>query len=451
MLNAPLSFLSDDLVGYLVEHVANLTYWEEALNNLSLADPVFTSFCQKYLFRTLALGGRRGTRSRISKKLTQVKNILDDNPLFANQVRKVELRIEHKQNAWLLQNPSGHDPLRTDAVDALTFISVFRLLANSPMPPHELHLNVAIYPIEDPVLLVGRLSQSFFSQTLTILHLTECQNVPLTLFLICSRLKDVLIDSVEAAKEGYDQYPEDQCFGRESPALERFNYRDSHAIVKQMITPPPRFQTPVVLWSKLRVLTLCPHEANEMALLQPILDAACPTLEELFLTNLHVGPDKQLPLTGLVNLSRLSRLRVFSLYAKIKYDAPGSAVLRDINVVLGTIPVSNCITNLFFDLCILGEREHPLRGCLDEDWEGICNEAIRISFGKPLELDFEIVVSGKFERGRGKKNELYVSIMEKTTSLSDHPNICTHFWNPTYWDHGLGPFPRGQVRGRCRR
>ncbi|KAF8959422.1 hypothetical protein BDZ97DRAFT_1837980, partial [Flammula alnicola] len=49
------------------------------------------------------------------------------------------------------------------------------------------------------------------------------------------------------------------------------------------------------------------------------------------------------------------------------------------------------------------------------------------------------------------EEELYLRIMEKTTSLSDYPNICTHFWNPTCWTQGLPPFPRGQVRSRCRR
>ena len=86
------------------------------------------------------------------------------------------------------------------------------------------------------------------------------------------------------AEESYDDYPDDQCSGRESLALEVFNYRESPTVVEQMITPPSRFHTPVVLWSKLRVLTLTPHQREEMALFRPILDGACTTLEELYLT-----------------------------------------------------------------------------------------------------------------------------------------------------------------------
>ena len=43
-----------------------------------------------------------------------------------------------------------------------------------------------------------------------------------------------------------------------------------------------------------------------------------------------------------------------------------------------------------------------------------------------------------------EKDEVYTFVMEKVASLSDHPNICTHFWDPTYWNRGIGPFPRGK-------
>jgi len=70
---------------------------------------------------------------------------------------------------------------------------------------------------------------------------------------------------------------------------------------------------------------------------------------------------------------------------------PGSAVLRDINIVLSTLHASNKITNLSFDFIMLGE--HPFGGCLDEDWAGLCNEVVRLSAGKPLELELQTTVS----------------------------------------------------------
>jgi len=80
------------------------------------------------------------------------------------------------------------------------------------------------------------------------------------------------------------------------------------------------------------------------------------------------------------------------------------------------------------------------------------NEVVRIADGKPLELELQMIVStGILATGHPGQDELYMCITENTAPLSDYPNICTHVWNPTFWDRGLGPFPRGQVRSRCRR
>ena len=162
-----------------------------------------------------------------------------------------------------------------------------------------------------------------------------------------------------------------------------------------------------------------------------------------------------------MNLSNLPNLKAFSLYAVVickpprqrlaPRSAPPFAVLHDINIVLGTIPKSNKLTNLWFHFVIFGQR--PFRGCLDQDWVGIFNEIIRIGAGKPLELEFGMSVSTDdvFETEHPGEDELYMRIMEKTTLLSDHPNICTHWWNSTYRNRNILPPPSGQVRTRCRR
>ena len=273
MLNPPLSILCDDLLGCIVEHVAKLPSRDRQLRNLSLADRAFTHLCQTYLFQTLRL---EEPNRKISSKLKKIGNILKENPALANSVRIIWLVLNHR-NGWLFNDP--------------TFISTVKLLAESPRPPHELCFGGAVISImlEDPILVVERLAQSFFPQTLTTLTLTYCKNVPLSFFLVCPRLRTVELDHVAPTKQGYDDYPDELCGGRDLPALEVFEYRDAYRLVKQMITPPPRFHTPVVLWSNLRVLILSPHEKKEMACLQTILNAACNTLEELFLTSLRVA------------------------------------------------------------------------------------------------------------------------------------------------------------------
>ena len=279
MLNPPLSLLSDDLLYYIVDHVARLPFSESNLHNLSITDRAFTQFCQAYIFKDLCLGYDSGIHDNISKKLAEIRNILNDKPSFANRVRTVHLAVIHKQNKWLFDDPD--------------FITIIQLLAKSRMPPHKLHLTgfshgfSHSYKIEDPILVVGWLMQSFFSQTLTVLDINNCMNVPLTLFLVCPNLREVYLDDVKVF-ESSDEYPDTQCSGRELPALERLNYRNSGSLIKQMITPLPKFSMAVVIWSKLRVLKLCPEEKEGMMYLQPILDAACNTLEELYLTNEQV-------------------------------------------------------------------------------------------------------------------------------------------------------------------
>ena len=271
MLNPPLSLLSDDLLASIVEQLAMFPFLDGDLQNLSLADRAFTESCQKYIFRQLRLGTRK-----ISKQLTRVNFFLDDKPSFANRVRAIELFPESREESALLFN----DP---------NFTGILQLLARSPMPPHDLHFNGSLmFPetvVKDPLLVMRQLTESFFSQTLTILRLTEIANIPLPLFLICPRLREVILDNVGATDKSYHNYPNNLCSDREAPLLEVLQYRHSHTLVEQMISPPPRFNThSVILWSNLRVLILAPDDKEGMDCLQPILDAACNTLEELYLT-----------------------------------------------------------------------------------------------------------------------------------------------------------------------
>ena len=260
MLNPPLSLLSDELLNLIVDHVAEVPCSDSDLYNLSITDRAFTRFCQAYIFKALRLGS--------SRKLAKTRKILNNEPSFANRVREIHINVIGRRKKWLWNDP--------------TFVTIIQLLAKSLMPPHKLHIT-GIF--EDPVLIVGRLMQTFFSQTLTILSLTYCTNVPLTLFLVCPNLREVYLDNVGVFESRDDEYPDTQCSGRELPALEHLNYLHSTRLVKQMITPPPNFSMAVVDWSKLRVLVLYLRDMGGMVRLQHILDAACNTLEELYLTH----------------------------------------------------------------------------------------------------------------------------------------------------------------------
>jgi hypothetical protein len=131
--------------------------------------------------------------------------------------------------------------------------------------------NSSLRQHQDPMLIVGQLMQTFFPQTLTILCLADCKNVPSTIFLVCPQLQDVLLDDVEVTEKSYDKYPDKQCSDRQLPALARLDYCNSESLVQQIITLPPRFITGVVLWSKLRVLKLSLCQIKKTACLQLVM------------------------------------------------------------------------------------------------------------------------------------------------------------------------------------
>ena len=272
MLNPPLSLLSYDLLNYIVDHVAELPFSESDIYNLSITDRAFTRSCQVYIFKELRLGHGHGTIGMIVRNLTKIRNILNDEPSIANRVRAIHLTVADVQNKWLFNDPN--------------FMTIIQLLGKSLMPPHKLHLSGHWYPftIEDPIFVAGWLRQSFFSQTLTVLNLSHCKNIPLSFFLVCPNLREVYLDDVEVFDSTDVEYPDTQCSGGELPALKSLIYRYSENLVKQMITAPSKFPMTVVDWSKLRVLVVYPQDKNGMMYLQLILDAACNTLEELFLT-----------------------------------------------------------------------------------------------------------------------------------------------------------------------
>ena len=126
-----------------------------------------------------------------------------------------------------------------------------------------------------------------------------------------------------------------------------------------------------------------------------------------------------------MNLRHLPYLHIFAIYAIISCDVQKLVVLRDINLVLSTIPTANQVTELSFHFTIYGE--YPFLRCLEENWVGMCEEVVRISAGKPLELNIKMSVSpSKLPFPPRGGDKLYERIEEKIASLLDYPNISTH-------------------------
>ena len=106
-------------------------------------------------------------------------------------------------------------------------------------------------------------------------------------------------------------------------------------------------------------------------------------------------------------------------------------VLRDIKLVLSTIPKANQVTKLSLHFIIFSQ--HSFSECFEEDLVRIFEEVVRVSAEKSLELDLEMLIDrSKFypEFPPIREDEFYERIKEKIAFLSDYPNICTHFWHP---------------------
>ena len=119
-----------------------------------------------------------------------------------------------------------------------------------------------------------------------------------------------------------------------------------------------------------------------------------------------------------MDLRHLPNLRIFAIHSLIRCDVQEPVVLDDIKLVLSTIPNANQITKLSLDFIIY--CEHPFVECLEEDWAGMCDEVVRVSAGKPLELDLEMSISSVYPPLG--QDELYECIKEKhlfqTTQIS---------------------------------
>ncbi|PPQ84379.1 hypothetical protein CVT26_007381 [Gymnopilus dilepis] len=410
MLKPPLSLLPYDLLEHIMECVASGSGAStlEDLCNLSLADRAFTDLCQNHIFRKLKIGDISDSKDELRDELAKIRKMLSKTPSIYGRVRIFQLSILEKRNRWLFKSK--------------TLTEILLKLGTSQVPPHTLRLR-ASYGFQDPVLAVYRLRQTFFSRTLTTLHLWDSANV--------------VLDVVTALND-YEDFS--LCTEYTPAALETFRYRTlSHSIVKEMVKPPPIFPTPVVVWSSLRVLEVSPFEKDEMSYLQRIMDAACDTLEELHLKHVRtvLRDTKQLPLASLVELSRTTRLRTIALDVIMRCALPNPKILEDINTVLSTIPASNAVKYLSFKFTIFDQ--HPFAECVEQDWSGFCREVIRIAGGERLQLDMNMNI---FHRRADRTNShggeaLYQRMAENLASLRSSPTICLRIDNPTFLEAGL--------------
>ncbi|KAJ3516655.1 hypothetical protein NLJ89_g995 [Agrocybe chaxingu] len=427
MSSKPFSLLSQEVIDRIVDCLAELPLWWENLSTLALVNRVFTPRCQVHLFKELKLEDEFETNKKFKAKIAKKWKILDSNHSLAENVRVLDISIGEEHNTKIF----------SDA----TFLKILNLLKGSPFPPDTLRLEQPGNSLQ-PEKMLPALVKASLHQTLTTIFLKttiydeDCSNIPLSIFPVCSKLKNITLQDVQIPKEpeelaipaGVDPSP---------PKIQRLDYRSSDRLVKYFLEPPPSLE-PLVDLSNLRILKACPHEKEDMACVQPILDIASETLEELYLTTLSTSdtPDerRQFPLAKLVNLKSLNKLRTFEIYVIINAKSKQHVVLRDLISVLRTFPASNSVQRFMLHVSIYGSK--PFKGCLDEDWDGVCEEVVRISADKPMEFHlYSAVETNSISAKTTGDAALYQKIEDRVkVALAEHEHISFHPLNTiTRW------------------
>ncbi|KAJ3501875.1 hypothetical protein NLJ89_g9143 [Agrocybe chaxingu] len=395
MLFPPLSRLPKELRERIVDLCAKLPEWWIVLSNLALADRAFTYRCHVHLFAELALDNDFGPKKKLRKQIEQKWKILSSNPSLAKLVRVIDIKASDPQ-----------------LFSERNFTKMLELFQVSPVPPHTIRIEKRDEANAQPGRFAAGLEQFSLSQSLTTIHLDSWANVPLDIFLVCSRLKEVTLESIEFDKKQTNTRPNNH-----PPKIEHLWARNSDQLINRfMQIKSPAF--PVVHWSNLLILHVSPHERKTMALVQRILDMTSNTLEQLFLTVLGFSdmPEekRQFPLSPILNLQAMGSLHVFEIFAVINCKAKKHTVLKDLGTTLDSLPRSNSLEVFSLELEIFGKK--PYQGCVDEDWEELCHKVVLVSGGKPLvfNLDSGVYCSPSYEP-KGTK-ELYDTIENRFSS-----------------------------------
>ncbi|KAJ3515596.1 hypothetical protein NLJ89_g1662 [Agrocybe chaxingu] len=406
MLNPPFSRLSPQLRDNIVDHCANLTAWWIHIANLALADRAFTARCRTHTFKEFTIRDACQSDEDFEKIVKTKWRVLDNDPSLARLVQGINISVCTNERTALLSSD--------------TLMEVFKILGETPIERKvRFEWAAGRENLADPEGLVKSLSS--LSSSLTILHLRGWSNIPLEVFRVCSNLKNLILEEVIPADDpGSSQHDS----AAELPKLERLEYREGHEIIKLFSSPE---SDRLVDLSNLRILKASPHEPEDMKCLQPILDMTSETLEELYLTNFSVGgriqDGKLIPLQKLVNLKSVKKLCKIGMLPLIDCKTKKVTILSDLCAVLNTMPDSNAIHTVIFEVGIIGKQ--PFKACLDQDWDGLCQQLVRISAGKALKFSlFTSVYADGFDAVKPGSARLYEKIDEKIrNALADHPRI----------------------------
>ena len=277
MLNPPLSNLSSELLGLIVEELADDTDYESArwLKRLSIVDRVFTPLCQSHIFKELILSG---SKSEMAKQLSRAYDILKTKQASpVSLVRRIRLDLEEQKNvSWLAQDRN--------------LLSLMQMLSKAPLPPSQLEIYGRDTPTTKiPDSIIEALANSFFSTTLESLLLSNAR-IPAKTLRISPALRHLDLYNVRFATPNKRVDGDNGEFERRPlPKLRELDYTASHDVVRHFLSNESPEQMAEI--NQLRSLGIAPGDEEDMKLAQPALDAAHETLEEIIMLASYVAPD----------------------------------------------------------------------------------------------------------------------------------------------------------------
>ncbi|KAH6910455.1 hypothetical protein BKA70DRAFT_1270400, partial [Coprinopsis sp. MPI-PUGE-AT-0042] len=401
MLNPPLSLLSVELLDSIVDHIAQDLWPEGDLKSLALADRCFTPLCQKHIFKEFVCASRHDGGDW-KQQLRSFHYALTTNPSVSSWVKAITLVIHAriKGRTWVFHEAA--------------FTSILAQLGSTDSPPTALGVHTSSdekLPFREPDLVLKVVSESL-APGLVKLSLSFCDGVPMELFLLLPKLKELNLDHIFPRLDPLchtDALPQ-----RSSPALDTFSFRYSHEMLEQLLAPITEQDQSVIDFSTLRILEFAPSDEEAFPSILKILERAQKSLEELIPTRVksprrdYVSP-VYMPITSYLDLRILHRLRTLHLDAPISCEDPqASCVVADLADAFRGVPESNNLRNIFLTFSIIGY--HPFDHAQSQGWSSLAREISRLASGRVLDVEIYVCISGVYmldcDKTEGRR-ELY--------------------------------------------
>ncbi|KAH6885141.1 hypothetical protein BKA70DRAFT_126871 [Coprinopsis sp. MPI-PUGE-AT-0042] len=420
--------LCDELIAGIINRVAKA----KDLKALSLAHRSFTDLCQLHLFQSLAI-------TSSNDRLPIVYDTVEGDPRKIAHIRKLFVRF------------GGPDDVFNPLVDP-RFLSLMQAMSNAPRRLSELFIANGddLGAATSGPLLMEHIFTPGICHALTELTVYSTQ-LPGAAISQCSQLKQLDLSQVRPTEPdtALTHAPGEYKAPGRLPHLTKLDYSSSADMVRRLVNvhgPKP----PVASLSELRILNIVPEHQEDMAVAQPILDAAQDSLEELHLVETTDDPryeSRYFILAGLLDFQRLSRLRHFQLRARMcDSDSNRTQVINDMKVMLSRLPPGNSLYTLDYRVQALGQP--PFTTALRQSWHGLAKEVIRVSAGRHFRFLFEMNAnledsepedSSSWDDARlhAAHEMLYSHIQHEMRAIKAHKNIQWIFQNEI---NGYGPW-----------